>query len=153
LGLLAIVAFAPAASAATPRAVCSHSDSKQKEVTSYDRYRMTAVDGQYIAGGPSRLRCGTNRWGYWHIASNHSGEWEQMARFTRQNWRGIADSAISNTLGDPDPGGIYRAGNDTFCYQRVVFLYFGGQLTHEQNVVVIVAADSGNIITSFPGRC
>jgi hypothetical protein len=153
LGLPAIVALAPAASSATPWAVCGDSDSSQKEVTSYDRYRMTAVTGQYIDGGSSRLRCGSNRWGYWHIVANHQSEWEQMARSTRQNWRDVADFAISNTLGDPDPGGTYRADNDTFCFQRVVFLYFGDQLMHEQNVVVIVAADSRNIITSYPGRC
>lgn len=75
-----------------------------------------------------------------------------MASLTRQNWRETADYAIEWTLRDPDRG-TYRSDNDTFCYQRLIYLVDNRtkRTVGTATVRVVVARRSHNIITAIPG--
>jgi hypothetical protein len=135
-------------------AACGLFDKAHKLVRVFTRYRATATTGEYLRGGTSDLHCGSERWGYRHILRNHRTEWEQKAALERQNWRDLADYAIENALRDPDRV-KYRSDNDTFCFQRLFYLLNRktGRPAGTMTVSVVVAQDSKNIITAFPGPC
>lgn len=57
-------------------------------------------------------------------------------------------------LRDPDRV-TYRSSNDTFCFQRLIYLVNEdtGEVVGQRNVAVVVARVSKNIITAFPATC
>lgn len=150
---VALGTAAPAA-AALSWAPCGAFDDNGKVVEVYDRYRTNTPTGQYMAGGFSDLDCGSSNYGYRHIVDRHLSQWEAKAALTKQNWREVADFGINWALQDPDRT-TYRSYNDTFCFQRLIYLVNTqtGQTAGTTQVAVVVARVSKNIITAFPGSC
>lgn len=59
------------------------------------------------APGPqvtATLFCGNDRYGYRHIATGHGMDWQNIAFYTGENWRFLADFAIEQILTVPEPG-------------------------------------------------
>ena len=149
--LLAIALSAQAdAQVAGPWPACGASTPVDKPVRTYPV--VPAV------GGPSRsyavLLCGTENFGYRHIADGHGQDRQNVAVYTGGNWRDLADFAMRQTLTVPQPGyPAYNVKNDTWAYKTPL------QIKDQQgNVrttywpIVSVASRDGRIITSFPTR-
>jgi hypothetical protein len=107
----------------------------------------------YIAGGTANLACGSASWGYRHILQRHLAEWQSNAAIAGNNWRDLADLAISAALIDPDVT-AYSQRNDTFCYSRLIYLADNrtGKVVGEKTPNVIVASRTKNIITAYPSN-
>ncbi|MFF0489550.1 hypothetical protein ACFYTQ_11080 [Nocardia sp. NPDC004068] len=120
----------------------SHSD---KVVRDYNETANHAV-----------LKCGNERWGYWHIYKRHvydNPEWSNLADIEGVNWRQVVDMAIAKSLDQPDVSG--QGPNGTWCYSGQIYLVnkATGQIAKTVEPTVIVAPD-GRVVTAFPGgRC
>jgi hypothetical protein len=119
-------------------------------VRTFQRYRANA-GGQYIPGGTSNLDCGSDVWGYRHIKAKHLSQWEDVASYTGENWRDVADQFIAGALIDPDVV-TYRKDNDTFAYCRLMYLIDkrSGRPVGVSYPRVIIAHVTKNIITAYP---
>ena len=153
--LLGAVPILPAA--AEVWAACGITTSDTKIVRSFSRYRAAAQVPYYLAGGTSALVCGDSSYGYRHIKDRHLAEWERDAAVVRSNWRDHADFAIATTLSDPDRTS-YRTRNDTFCFQRLIYLVdrSTGRQVGTRTILVSVASGFKNVITAHPtstGMC
>lgn len=107
-----------------------------------------------MPAGRADLQCGTSGYGYRHISREHRTQWEQKAALTRQNWREVADYGIEWAFFDPTRT-VYRSSNDTWCYQRFLYLVnrSTGQTVGSMTVAAVVGRTNLRVITSFPGPC
>lgn len=130
--------------AAPPWGACGRSTDPQKLVRLFTKNRV--VDFALRCGGPKHSSSPT--WGYRHILWRHKGDFERMAAGTYQNWRDIADLAMSHNTSDPDRYS-HRGGKS--CYSRVLYLrnIRTNQVVRKQIFKMIVSG-SNNIITSYP---
>ncbi|MFV2177886.1 hypothetical protein ACFHW2_29165 [Actinomadura sp. LOL_016] len=131
--------------AAPPWGACGRSTDPQKMVRLFTKNRV--VDFALRCGGPKHSSSPT--WGYRHILWRHRGDFERMAAGTYQNWRDIADLAMSHNTSDPDRWN--RSGGKS-CYSRVLYLrnIRTNQVVRKQIFKMIVGSSSKNIITSYP---
>jgi hypothetical protein len=88
-------------------AACGISDDMHKLVREFPR-----AAGPGFAAGVAQLECGTENYGYRHIASRHMQDWTNVALLVRSDWRSFADWAIEQVLAAPDSV-TYNSGNDT----------------------------------------
>lgn len=149
-------AFAAQASPPAIWGACGGFTDKHKVVRTYDR---TGVSG--MARGLSRIKCGSQDtsspngkgWGYRHIKFRHQRDWERIAIFNRVNWRDAADWATWTALMYPETS-TYRASNDTYALTVHIYLrdYRNSSIVAKAKVTVVVASQSKNIITSYPGN-
>ena len=101
------------------------------------------------------LRCGGPKYsptpgdGYRHILWRHRGDFERIASGTYQNWRDVADLSLASIASDPD---IAAPSRGSMCYSRVIFLLNlrTNQVVRQQIVKMIVAPETGNVITAYP---
>lgn len=103
---------------------------------------------------PATLLCGNDRFGYRHVKLRHAADWEALGFSVGDNWRGIADFAISQTLAVPQPGyPRYNAKNDTWTYKAPLQIKDSeGQTRVTYWPIISAAARDGRIITAFPSR-
>ncbi|QFG20783.1 hypothetical protein [Actinomadura sp. WMMB 499] len=132
------------AQVAPPWGACGRNTDPQKLVRLFTKNRV--VDFALRCGGPKYSSSPT--WGYRHILWRHRGDFERMAAGTYQNWRDIADLAMSHNTSDPDR---YSHGGGKSCYSRVLYLrnIRTNQVVRKQIFKMIVSS-SNNIITSYP---
>jgi hypothetical protein len=111
---------------------------------------------RHLAAGTSNLACGSDQWGYYHISAprsekGHLEDWDNVASYTNQNWRDVADVFINIALSDPDSV-TYKQKNDTFEYCRIAYLVNlrTGQVVDETYPRVIISVRTSNIITAYP---
>ena len=130
--------------AAPPWGACGRNTDTQKMVRLFTKNRV--VDFALRCGGPKHSSSPT--WGYRHILWRHRGDFERMAAGTYQNWRDIADLAMSHNTSDPDRS---RHSGGKSCYSRVLYLrnIRNNQVVRTQIFKMIVSG-SNNIITSYP---
>lgn len=169
LALVAIVGLAPSASSphdahrAGPRtdagiqtvafteiwAACGRSAPEDKVVRVFPR--KPPAPGPQVS---AVLLCGSDRYGYRHIAGNHGMDWQNIAFYTGENWRFLADFAIEQILTFPEPGyPTYRKDNDTWTYRAPLEIRdSSGQVRATYRPVISVSARDGKIITAFPSR-
>ena len=121
-----------------------------KIVRTYERYRATA-GGHFMRGGKSNLLCGNTSFGYRHIVLRHRTEWEHSAILTGNNWRDVADFAISTVLGDPDMV-RYQPRSRAFCFSRVIYLVNirTNRLVGTKIPKVVVSETNKRVITAYP---
>jgi hypothetical protein len=80
-------------------------------------------------------------------------QWEANASISGDNWRDLADDSMVAALTDPDLVNA-RHSNDTFGFQRQMYLYRGSERVGTiETCTVVTHAVNGKMITSFPGRC
>lgn len=82
------------------------------------------------------------------ILWRHRADFERMAAGTYQNWRDVADLAMSYNTSDPDR---FSYGGGKSCYSRLLYLrnIRTGQIVRQQIFKMIVSSQN-NIITSYP---
>lgn len=122
-------------------------------------WRVAADDPRrHLAAGTSNLACGSDQWGYYHISAprsekGHLEDWDDVASYTNQNWRDVADVFINIALSDPDSI-TYSQRNDTFEYCRIAYLVNlrTGNVVDEMYPRVIIGVSTSNIITAYPTR-
>lgn len=154
--LLAVtVVGAPAAHAAPNAptevwAACGASSPPDKVLRVFPR--TTFASGPF--GNTSVLLCGTDGFGYRHVAARHRQDWQYIAAYTGGNWRDLADFAIEQILRVPQPGyPRYNAKNDTWVFKAPLEIRDrDGRVRDVYYPNVVVAAADGKIITTFPTR-
>ncbi|HLV75579.1 MAG TPA: hypothetical protein VKY91_22580 [Vulgatibacteraceae bacterium] len=131
--------------AAPPWGACGRSTDPQKLVRLFTKNRV--VDYALRCGGPKYSS--TPTWGYRHILWRHRADFERMAAGTYQNWRDVADLAMSHNTSDPDRS---SHGGGKSCYSRLLYLknLRTGQVVRKQIFKMIVSNRDNNIITSYP---
>lgn len=105
-----------------------------------------------LAAGTSNLACGSgDSWGYRHIVDGHLQDWKNIASYTNQNWRDVADVFINITLSDPDTV-TYQQKSDTFVYCRIAYLVGlrTGNAVGQTFPLVVISVRTTNIITAYP---
>lgn len=124
-------------------ASCGIFDSDSKLVRLYYMSRRSDI----------ALRCGNDSVGYRHILKNHRTQFEALAAGTYQNWRALADDAISASLSDPDHQEP-RPGGKT-CRDHLMYLVNirTGEVIGSHMFLVITGDASKNVITSYPSSC
>ncbi|MEV5827741.1 hypothetical protein AB0L25_19435 [Spirillospora sp. NPDC052242] len=130
--------------AAPPWGACGRNTDPQKLVRLFTKNRV--VDFALRCGGPKYSSSPT--WGYRHILWRHRGDFERMAAGTYQNWRDIADLAMSSNTSDPDRS---RHSGGKSCYSRLLYLrnIRTNQVVRKQ-IFKMVVGSNNNIITSYP---
>lgn len=132
---------------------CSPSDSTQRIVYSYAR--GVPLSGGGLPAGTSHLRCGdtgTNNWGLRHIDLDHSGQWATIAAKVGSDWETFASWAMGSILSAPQTA-TYRSENNTWAYRAPIEIRdSNGNIVSTYNPRVVIAAQSSNVITSFPER-
>ncbi|RSN51610.1 hypothetical protein DMH08_30305 [Actinomadura sp. WAC 06369] len=130
--------------AAPPWGACGRNTDPQKLVRLFTKNRV--VDFALRCGGPKHSSSPT--WGYRHILWRHRGDFERMAAGTYQNWRDIADLAMSHNTSDPDRS---KHSGGKSCYSRVLYLrnIRTNQVVRQQ-IFKMVVGSNNNIITSYP---
>jgi hypothetical protein len=110
-----------------------------------------AAPAATMPGGTSQLVCGNDAYGYYHIVNRHYVEWNEKSIKTSENWREVADYAISEALKNPQAI-TFRAPNNTFCYSREIYLVnkVTGAIVNVTYPNVVLRAQDGVIITAFP---
>ncbi|WP_345412884.1 hypothetical protein [Actinomycetospora chlora] len=106
------------------------------------------------AGTNSPLSCGTEAFGYRHISNRHGSDWQNIAVYTGENWRDLADFAIEQILTAPQPGyPRYNDKNDTWAFTAPLEIRDGdGRVRDVYHPVVVVAGSDGKVITAYPTR-
>lgn len=140
----------------TPWGACPVNGREQAEhkfVRKYARGPGVSTTGDVMPGGASDLVCGHNGYGYYHIANNHGTQWTQKAVKTSENWRHVADYAISETLRSPQVVS-FRAPNNAFCYSREIDLInmVRGTVVDVFYARVVIRREDGRVITAYPAR-
>lgn len=133
---------------------CGWKTKNSKVVRAFKRRGAVTTRGKF-PGGTSNLRCGNEKYGYRHIvARGHDKEWDAKARLGKMNWRDLADDSIKAALNDPDLIKVRRK-NDTYGFERLMYLVDKktGKKIAEVKTCTVVAHESKNIITAFPGKC
>ena len=150
-----------------------HSNYKMQQRKTIAEFKRRAQrgDGAYMHAGTSKLCCGWQNMkvgsdgeGYRHIYQRHSGNpgtmgggtpWSKYIDSKHPQWRYVADEGMIGALKDPQRSS-YRESRDTFCYSRKVYLWIfdsRGRATCTDKYYwakVIVAENTGNIISAFP---
>ncbi|MFD0900019.1 hypothetical protein [Actinomadura sediminis] len=130
--------------AAPPWGACGRSTDPQKLVRLFTKNRV--VDFALRCGGPKYSSSPT--WGYRHILWRHKGDFERMAAGTYQNWRDIADLAMSHNTSDPDR---WKHSGGKSCYSRVLYLKnIRTNKVVRKQIFKMIVSSSNNIITSYP---
>lgn len=157
------------ASAAAPvwAVACSGTGRQDKVVRGgYTRKSVRAKNNnQYLAGGSTDMTCGFHNkatadkketgMGYIHIAARHLNDWQNLAFYTGENWRDVADAGMVASLGSPDYAGS-DIGGGKMCFSGNISLVNKrtGQVVKTQDVRTIVQYQKPNrVITTNPGRC
>lgn len=110
----------------------------------------TRAGGGGFPSGYSSMRCGSSTWGLRHIEARHRADWQAKANYVNTTWENMLDFAVSQALAGPSSV-TYRSSNDTWLYKAPIQIRsFSGALIHQFTSNVVVAAQSKNIITSFP---
>lgn len=145
----------PPASAAPARpvevwAACGASSPAEKVVRVFPR---PASNGGPPAG-TSALLCGDANNGYRHLSDGHGADWQALAVYTGENWRDMADFAITQILAAPQPGyPQFVAKNNSWRYKAPVEIKDGQDQVHDMYwPVVAIAAQDGKILTAYPTR-
>jgi hypothetical protein len=114
--------------------------------------RSTFVPGP--AGTSSPLLCGTEAFGFRHVSSRHGPDWQNIAVYTGENWRDLADFAIEQVFTVPQPGyPRYNDKNDTWAFKAPLEIRDGdGRVRDVYHPVVVVAGSDGKVITAYPTR-
>ena len=111
---------------------------------------FTRAAGVQVVAGTSALRCGNSSYGYRHIADRHSRDWYNLALFTQyhNNWREMADLAISSTLAAPVS--TSDVGNGKTQYNSWVYVRdTNGRLVKQAYTIVVVSRTNLNVITAY----
>lgn len=146
LGWTAPAGTARVAAVAPPWGACGYSTDPNKLVRLFVKNRVT--DYVLRCGGPKYSRSPT--WGYRHILWRHRSQFEQLALGTYQNWRDVADLAMSHNTSDPD---VVKSSRGKTCFSRVIYLVNRrtNQTVRKAIVRMIVSNSTHNIITAYPG--
>jgi len=96
-----VVTGAPAVLPAQAQAV-------KQSVRTFNRVAATTSTGHHAAAGSATMRCG---WahpteahkgsGYRHIKADHENDWEALGAEAGENWRDVADIAMSSAFVTP----------------------------------------------------
>lgn len=119
--------------------------------------RLGARDGSHkTSGGFADFRCGTQRYGYFHVLEGKQKAWTNMAFGTGVNWRDLASWSAEWVLQDPD-NRVYvpkQAAYKTprWCYSRIVYLRDNKskEVIKEHWVRVIMGETGVRVISMYP---
>jgi hypothetical protein len=144
------IAVSASAAPAAVWAACGASSPPEKVVRVFPRTAF--VPGP--AGTSSTLLCGTEGFGYRHVAARHGQDWQTVALYTGGNWRDLADFAIEQTLRAPHPGyPRHNDKNDTWVFKAPLEIRDSeGRVRDVYHPVVVVAGGDGKLITTYPTR-
>ncbi|GAA4185280.1 hypothetical protein GCM10022288_07030 [Gryllotalpicola kribbensis] len=126
---------------------CGYNVKESKLVHEYIRLRVRGGGG--IEGTTAALRCGTDKYGYFHILDAHMSQWASVTP-SSLNWRDVANWSMDWILSDPDKA-TYNTSQQTWCFSRTVYL-----VKNNKTVVATMTPHVGlgktaqRIITAFP---
>ncbi|MBT0769963.1 hypothetical protein KIH74_13580 [Kineosporia sp. J2-2] len=144
--------------AAQTWAACPSTGSNSKVVRVFNRLAATTSTGHNASRGSATVRCGFAHAtkahvgsGYRHIKKEHMSDWEALGSVAGENWRDVADLAMSSAFGDPEKV-THRGKNDTFCYQHKLVLANRntGKVVATTFTRNIVGNGNWDVITTFP---
>lgn len=116
-----------------------------------------ATDGSGLVPGVSRIRCGNEDWGLRHIDAGHGdgGDhgWRNIVNKypIGGTWEDFMAFSFEAIVGDPSYA-TYRESNDVYRYTAPVKIINKGEVVRTYHPLVVVAADSYNVITSYPRK-
>lgn len=120
-----------------------------------------AADGSGLVPGVSRIRCGNDNWGLRHIDLEHGdGEngkksdhaWRNIVNkypLGASNWEELMVFSYESILGAPQYAS-YKEANDTYRYTAPVKIIEKGEVKRTYHPLVVVSAESYNVITAYP---
>ena len=137
----------------TPWGACGVSTDDQKLVSNFHRDLATAANGgRIVPSGTTTFKCGNKGWGYRHLLyKNHDDDYADLAAGTGQNWRDVADLALTKTLNDPTKV-TFNEDKNTFCFSTKIYLLnrSSGQQVGSSIVYTIIGNQNWNVITTYP---
>ncbi|MEV2275333.1 hypothetical protein AB0I72_07080 [Nocardiopsis sp. NPDC049922] len=93
------------------------------------------------------LRCGTRKYGYYHILHDHRHDWQAYASPLSLDWRTFSDWAMEQVLISTER--VSREPHNRYRFSAPVMLYKGKQLRKRFRGVVVIESSKG-VITSYP---
>lgn len=127
---------------------CSGSDKNTKMVRGFQR-----AAGNGLPAGKANLKCGSEKWGYRHIAQRHTSQWSSLAfQVGAPSWQQFADFSMNQALRYPADV-TYTSTNDTYTYRTEIQIRDNkGRVLYSFYSYVVVARVTKNVITAYPGK-